>query len=98
MNTEMNRNGNQLEMRVCGRLDTTTAPQLEKIVDAELEGVTDLVVDCEKLDYISSAGLRLLLKLQKKMSALGSMKLTHVNDANMEVFNITGFDQILTIE
>lgn len=98
MNTEMNRNGDQLAMSVSGRLDTTTAPQLEKIVEAELEGVKDLVIDCEKLDYISSAGLRLLLKLQKKLNAVGSMKLIHVNEANMEVFNITGFDQILTIE
>lgn len=98
MNTEMNRNGDQLAMSVSGRLDTTTAPQLEKIVEAELDGVKDLVIDCEKLDYISSAGLRLLLKLQKKMNEAGSMKLVHVNEANMEVFNITGFDQILTIE
>ena len=98
MNTEMNRNGDQLAMSVSGRLDTTTAPQLEKIVEAELEGVKDLVIDCEKLDYISSAGLRLLLKLQKKLNTVGSMKLIHVNEANMEVFNITGFDQILTIE
>ena len=98
MNIEMNRNGNALTVNVIGRLDTTTAPQMEKELDAGMEGVENLVIDCEKLEYISSAGLRLLLKLQKKMSALGGMKLLHVNDANMEVFAITGFDQILTIE
>lgn len=98
MNVEQTRNENKLLLNVSGRLDTTTAPQLETIIDAELEGVTDLVIDCEKLEYISSAGLRLLLKTQKKMNGVGSMKLVHVNEANMEVFSITGFDQILTIE
>lgn len=98
MNIELNKNGSALVMNVIGRLDTTTAPQMEKIADAELDGIDNLVIDCAKLEYISSAGLRLLLKLQKKMSAIGSMKLLHVNEANMEVFTITGFDQILTIE
>ena len=87
-----------LTLALEGRLDTTTAPALEEELKNSLEGVAELTLDFEKLDYISSAGLRVLLKAQKKMNTVGSMKVTHVNDAIMEVFTITGFDSILTIE
>ena len=98
MTIEKSKNGGSFTLKLIGRLDTTTAPQMEQVVNEELDGVTDLTIDCEKLDYISSAGLRVLLKAQKKMNTLGTMKLIKVNAPNMEVFQITGFDQVLTIE
>ena len=81
-----------------GRLDTTTAPELEEQLKAALDGVTELTLDLEKLEYISSAGLRVLLSAQKVMSKQGEMKLIHVNDTIMEIFEVTGFSDILTIE
>lgn len=81
-----------------GRLDTTTAPQLESALRDDLGGVTDLVLDLSMLEYISSAGLRVLLSTQKVMNRQGSMKLTGVNETVMEIFEITGFCDILTIE
>ena len=90
-------NGN-VTLTVAGRLDTTTAPELEKTVDSVLSGTKELVFDMTGLEYISSAGLRVILKAQKAMNAQGSMKLTGVNDSIMEVFDITGFLDILTIE
>lgn len=90
-------NGN-VTLTVSGRLDTTTAPELEKTVDGVLDGTKELVFDMTGLEYISSAGLRVILKAQKAMNAQGSMKLTGVNDSIMEVFDITGFLDILTIE
>ncbi|MDY5230943.1 MAG: STAS domain-containing protein [Eubacteriales bacterium] len=90
-------NGN-VTIKVSGRLDTTTAPELEKALDSSLEGTKELVFDMTNLEYISSAGLRVILKAQKTMNAQGSMKLTGVNDSIMEVFDITGFLDILTIE
>ena len=81
-----------------GRLDTTTAPELEKVVKEELTGVTELVFDLSGLEYISSAGLRVLLAAQKTMSRQGTMKLINVNEIIMEIFEITGFSDILTIE
>ena len=90
-------NGN-VTLNVSGRLDTTTAPELEKTVDSVLDGTKELVFDMTGLEYISSAGLRVILKAQKAMNAQGSMKLTGVNDSIMEVFDITGFLDILTIE
>ena len=95
---EKNLNGNSLTLNLAGRLDTTTAPELEAVVDNSLAGVQELVLDMEKLEYISSAGLRVILKAQKMMVGKGSMKLIHVNDTIMEVFDITGFVDILTIE
>ena len=80
-----------------GRLDTVTAPSLEKEL-ASLEGVTELVLDFSALDYISSAGLRVLLSAQKAMSKQGKMTICHVNDTIMEIFEVTGFSDILTIE
>ncbi|MBQ8108918.1 MAG: STAS domain-containing protein [Clostridia bacterium] len=81
-----------------GRLDTTTAPDLEKEIKTGLDGVTELIMDFGKLDYISSAGLRVLLSAQKLMSKQGGMCVTNVNDMVMEVFEVTGFSDILTIE
>lgn len=81
-----------------GRLDTVTAPELEKTMQDILPGLKELVLDFEKLDYISSTGLRILLSAQKAMNGQGSMKVCHVNDTVMEIFEVTGFSDILTIE
>ncbi len=83
---------------VSGRLDTQTAPELENELDSVLSGLKELTFDFANLEYVSSAGLRVILKAQKAMNAQGSMKLTSVNDSIMEVFDITGFLDILTIE
>ena len=91
-----NQKENTMNVALVGRLDTTTAPQLE--VELTLDGVTELNFDFEKLDYISSAGLRVLLAAQKTMNKQGSMKISRVNADIMEVFEITGFSDILTIE
>ena len=81
-----------------GRLDTTTAPQLEAELKSALPEATSLVMDFEKLEYISSAGLRVLLSAQKTMNKQGEMKLIHVNDVINEIFEVTGFSDILNIE
>ena len=86
-----------MTVALTGRLDTTTAPELEREL-VDLEGVTTLTLDLKSLEYISSAGLRVLLGAQKKMSKQGSMKVTNVCDTILEVFEITGFSDILTIE
>lgn len=91
-------NGSDLSIALEGKLDTTTAPELDQFFKESLEGITNLVIDMEKLDYISSAGLRTLLVAQKNMNKQGSMKIRNVNELIMEVFNITGFVDILTIE
>lgn len=98
MNITKDINGANLVLNVEGRLDTTTAPELEKEIDASISGVKELVFNFAKLEYISSAGLRVILKAQKIMNAQGSMKLINVNDTIMEVFDITGFVDILNIE
>ena len=81
-----------------GRLDTTTAPMLEKELKEALPGVSDLTLDFADLEYISSAGLRVLLAAQKTMNRQGSMKIVHVCDTIKEIFEVTGFLDILTIE
>jgi anti-sigma B factor antagonist len=91
-------NGENAKIIVVGRLDTQTAPELEKEIDAVISNVIDLTFDMAGLDYVSSAGLRVILKAQKIMNTKGSMKLVGVNDSIMEVFDITGFLDILTIE
>ena len=91
-------NGSELTIALEGRLDTTTSPLLENELKDSLEGVTSLVFDFSSLEYISSAGLRVLLSAQKLMNKQGSMKLTHVSEAIMEIFEVTGFSDILTIE
>lgn len=98
MTIEKNVQNEKAMLSVSGRLDTTTAPELEAAVDEVLDGTKELVFDFKGLEYISSAGLRVILKAQKAMNAKGSMKLTNVNDSIMEVFDITGFLDILTIE
>ena len=89
---------NALTVCLEGRLDTVTAPQFEGELANELDGITALTIDLEKLEYVSSAGLRVFLSLQKKMNAQGEMKVVHVNETVMEIFEITGFADILTIE
>lgn len=91
-----NLNENVMNIALEGRLDTTTAPQLE--AELTLDGVSELTFDFAKLDYISSAGLRVLLAAQKTMNKQGTMKIANVNADIMEVFEITGFSDILTIE
>lgn len=87
-----------ITLKIIGRLDTTTAPELEATVDGCIAGLKDLVMDCSELEYVSSAGLRVILKAQKLMNAQGTMKVIHVNETIMEVFEITGFADILNIE
>ena len=98
MTINQNKDGKKLTISLEGRLDTATAPQLETAAVAALAGVEELVLDLERLDYVSSAGLRVFLKLQKIMNAQGTMTVIHVNETIMEIFEITGFDNILTIE
>lgn len=98
MTINKNLNGTVLTVALEGRLDTTTAPELEAELKQSLPGTTELIMDFEKLDYISSAGLRVLLSAQKTMTKQGSMKIIHANEMIMEVFEVTGFIDILTIE
>lgn len=98
MTIEKKINGEALTLIVSGRLDTQTAPELEKELDSVLADIKELTFDFANLEYVSSAGLRVILKAQKAMNAQGRMKLTGVNDSIMEVFDITGFLDILTIE
>lgn len=95
---EKNLNAPALTVALIGRLDTTTAPELEKELKASLDGITELSFDLAALEYISSAGLRVLLSAQKTMNRQGTMKLTHVNETIMEIFEVTGFSDILTVE
>lgn len=90
-------NGNNLTVSLGGRLDTGTAPELEKELKNSLDGVEELIIDMAELDYLSSAGLRVLLGAQKTMNRQGSMKVSHVNDTIMEIFEVTGFSDILTV-
>ena len=98
LNIEKKINGNELTVALTGRLDTTTAPELEAELKENLDGVTELIIDMGALEYISSAGLRVLLSAQKLMSKQGKMKVTHVSETIMEIFEVTGFSDILTIE
>ena len=91
-------NGTSAKLIVAGRLDTQTAPELEKTIDDVVSNAKELIFDMNGLEYISSAGLRVILKAQKIMNTKGSMKLIGVNDNIMDVFDITGFLDILTIE
>ena len=98
MKIDQNKNGNELDIALEGRMDTTTAPELDAALRASLDGVTALRLDFAGLEYISSAGLRVLLSAQKIMNKQGEMKLTNVSDQIMEIFEVTGFSDILTIE
>ena len=98
LNIEKKKEGSKLELVLAGRLDTTTAPELEKELRDSLDGVPALTIDMAALEYISSAGLRVLLSAQKTMNKQGKMKVVHVGDTIMEIFEVTGFSDILTIE
>ena len=98
MKIEHIQNGTELTVALEGRLDTTTSPELEADLKNSLDGVESLILDFAKLEYISSAGLRVLLSTQKLMNRQGSMKLLHVGEVIMEIFEVTGFTDILTIE
>ncbi|MBQ9543942.1 MAG: STAS domain-containing protein [Clostridia bacterium] len=98
MTINKNLNGDALTVSLEGRLDTLTAPALETELKNSLDGVKTLAFDLEKLEYISSAGLRVLLSAQKAMKAKGEMKVKNVNDTIMEIFEVTGFSDILSIE
>ncbi len=97
MTINKNQEGNKLEILLEGRLDTTTSPMLETELKQALDGITELTFNFEKLEYISSAGLRILLAAQKRMSKQGSMVVKNVNEVIAEVFEVTGFSDILTI-
>ena len=90
--------GSTLTLALEGRLDTTTAPELEQVIRAELDKADALVLDFGKLEYISSAGLRVLLSAHKAMARKGGMKVVHANEMVMEVFEVTGFSDILSVE
>lgn len=96
MKIEMNITGGSLNVAVAGRLDTTTAPELESAISEKCSGVSDIVIDCKELVYVSSAGLRVLLSTHKKMK--GAMKLVNVCELVMEIFEMTGFADIFDIE
>ena len=98
MTIEKNLNGTELIVALTGRLDTTTAPQLEAEFKQSIDGVEKLVLDFAALDYLSSAGLRVLLAAQKVMNKQGEMIIKNVNETIKEIFEITGFVDILTIE
>ena len=98
MTIEIIKNTEETIIEVAGRLDTITAPTLEKTINEDIDGTKNLVLDLKELEYISSAGLRVLLSAQKKMQRIGSMTVKNVCDSIMEVFEITGFADILEIE
>lgn len=98
MNITKVRDASALTVALEGRLDTVTAPTLEAELKKECNDITSLILDFEKLEYLSSAGLRVLLSAQKVMSRKDGMKILHVNDIIMDIFEVTGFSEILTIE
>ena len=98
MTMEIKKNAEATIIEIVGRLDTTTAPALEKAINEDIGDAKNLVLDLKGVQYISSAGLRVLLGAQKKMQKIGSMKVVNVCEAVMEVFEMTGFADILVIE
>ena len=98
MTMEIKKNAEVTVIEVAGRLDTTTAPALERAISEDIGDTRNLVLDLKAVQYISSAGLRVLLGAQKKMQKIGSMKVTNVCEAVMEVLEMTGFADILVIE
>ena len=97
MQTKLEKEGGKLTVAVSGRVDTTTSPELEKTIFENIDGITALVLDLKEMSYISSAGLRVLLKSEKAMKAQGEMTLINVNNDVMEILDMTGFSDILTI-
>ena len=98
MDIKTSKEGTTLTVAVTGRIDTTTAPQLEAELKTGVSGITELIMDFAGVEYISSAGLRVLLSAQKVMNRQGSMVIRNVNETVMDVFEVTGFVDILTIE
>ena len=98
MQNNKTKNGAKLTLALGGRLDTTTAPELEAVVKSELDGIESLTFDLASLDYISSAGLRVLLSAQKTTNKQGEMTVTNCCEEIMEIFDVTGFSDILTIQ
>lgn len=98
MTIEIKKNANETTIEIVGRLDTITAPVLEKTINDNASSIKNLIFDMRGLEYISSAGLRVLLGAQKKMQRIGTMKLINVCDEVMEIFEMTGFADILVIE
>ena len=98
MTIEIKRNTDVIILELIGRLDTTTAPALDKTINENLNNIKTLILDFKGLEYISSAGLRVLLSTQKKMQQVGTMKVINVSEEVFEVFEITGFADILVIE
>ncbi|MBR7090579.1 MAG: STAS domain-containing protein [Lachnospiraceae bacterium] len=98
MTIDKNLDGTKLEIALEGRLDTMTAPQLEEEVKSNIEGIKELIFDLKNLAYVSSAGLRVLLSAQKIMNKQGSMTIRNANEEVMEIFEVTGFIDILNIE
>ena len=98
MQINQNQSAERLTITIAGRIDTITAPSLEAIINSMDAGVKDLVLDMKGVEYISSAGLRVLLAAQKKMGKIGTLTLTDVCDAVMDIFEMTGFSDILVIE
>ena len=98
MTIEIKKNQEQTILEIVGRLDTITAPALEKTINEDIGDTKNLVLDVKGMEYISSAGLRVLLSAQKRMQKIGSMKVVNVCEAVVEVFEMTGFADILVIE
>ncbi len=98
MTIKQDKNAGDLTLFIEGRIDTKTAPQLEQVIKTELEGIVNLVFDLTETSYISSAGLRIMLMAQKQMNKQGRMKVVNANKDLMEIFEVTGFSNILTIE
>ena len=98
MNTTKTLENGILTVLLDGKLDTSTAPQVQSEIEADVANAQKLIIDMKELNYISSAGLRLLLSLHKKMAAKDGMTIKNVNDTNMEIFDFTGFSDILNIE
>ena len=98
MNISIEKNNDSTVIKISGRLDTTTAPELENAINGEGEVLTNLILDFKEVNYISSAGLRVLLTAQKKMNVQGSMELINVNEDVMDILEMTGFADILVIK
>ena len=97
MEVTIDRQDSKLTVKITGRLDTLSSPELEKKLGSALEGVTDVVMDLKDLEYISSAGLRVLISISKALGVKGEMRIINVNDTVMDIFEVTGLDGILNI-
>ena len=97
MTIDITKNAYETTIRLAGRLDTITAPDLDKTINEDIKGTKNLVIDLKDIEYVSSAGLRVILAAQKKMDKVGAMKVTNVSQKVMEVFELTGFTDILVI-